>query len=300
MFHYTRHVTDYILELGSSGMLHYATDLARLLDCDDFQLKTDPDDYNLHAAREKVFDRYCAACAKADVVLPPLEKSLVDAAIPSEPVAEDLAMIASLVTHLSSLGDGVPTAVRAYAATLSVFQCAIRKRTVIDTKNLLALINNCLMSAGLSPFRPRYDPADIGRGPDMPQPARVMRILIVDCDLGSILDTASALAGWRNIQTVWRRFPLSTYFRQIFSDTDSLVAAMIGDKPMADVVLLGHGLALFRNNGKLDKSMRDLLPDALIVSRLGDDYATCGHVASDREKEADILKDIEAALSALR
>lgn len=175
------------------GRAKLAADLAALLDGG---LLDPAKGQSAARARQDVLGRLRALCLDAGVTPPPGEPETVRALIPEakEEVREEARRISELI---GAAVDGRPgtEAVRDLAGLGRVIRLlpALLERFGDSRQTLTASADLLLMSLGLEPLPPGDD-----RTPEpapLPEPARPLKVLIVDDGLEEIVRTFRALAG---------------------------------------------------------------------------------------------------------
>jgi len=177
-----------------------ARNAARLLDEPLFQVNEKSDTYNVVPARQALFDKFCSICIAATIEVPPLEQALIDAYLPRckdyekkgfEKQKEVAKEARARLTKVKKASD-LPPVVLAVTMTyiLDTFP-GISEYSGVNGKQIMSVLNDCLLKLGLSPIRPEYQAFQIFE----PLPRR-FKIVIVDDEAHSILKTALAMIGW--------------------------------------------------------------------------------------------------------
>lgn len=195
------------------GLFKLALDLAEMLD--DQALTIDlskGDSYswtNLAEMREPIFEDFCTICCHAGAPVPLLEQGLYKVHLPTKEDDEDKEskkaleearkIKQSVEKQLNGNCASEATVCRAMALTLQIFpKCG--GYSGIEKKQLIAVINDSLISLGLEPIRPNYKDREVKSSTSFQGPQKKTKVLVFDDQLDEIIKTKRALAGWSNLE----------------------------------------------------------------------------------------------------
>lgn len=252
---YNAYVKNREARFKKAGLLKLALDLAGILD--DQALKIDfskGDSYsrsNIAEMREEIFDDFCAICCHARTSIPPLEQELYKVHLPTEKDKEDeksqkaVNEAREAKTHVKEQLEGnhgsKAIICRAMVRTLQLFpECG--GFSGIEKKQILAVINDNLVSLGLKPVRPDYKSRKTDFPFDFQGPKKKTKVLIFDDQLNETVKTKKALAGWPNLKVehlIYKRPDGDTYVEKEV-ELKRASKAILALKPQ--VVLMDEGL----------------------------------------------------------
>lgn len=236
---------------AAKDFLKLARDMAKILNSPVFQVSSDvKEDYEIKQiveAREPLFHDFCAACHKAGVLVPELEPIFYEAYLPKQNKKETEASkeayeIGVYVEH--QLLPKIPfsrdmaSVIGAMVEVLKIFpDCGGWHG--IEKKSILAVINNGLVELGCLPIRPDYEKREIDFTPNAPA-GKLVKILIVDDEIGMLINTARPLLGWENVEVEFLHYHSGSRNSNKKTEKQKVAQAIIDQKP--DIVLMDQGL----------------------------------------------------------
>ncbi len=267
---------------GIQGKL--ATDLARLLDNQQFAVDPKNGYYGLPNVRQDVFDKFCRVCVGANAPVPDLETALIECHLPQNVEDKNVKASETLAKVLTSRVEGhdgvTADVVRAMATMFTVFP-NLQGYGSVDNNALVAMANRNLIRMAREPIRPKYEPLTI----DCSTPPRPLKVLIVDDDIGEILKTASSLAGWPDVDVSWihqkSNLGYSPSTATIENATIELAQAVVARG--CDVVFM-------------DQGMRDIEGDKVVAKLI--EQGACMVFVANTGGNGDELKDAGCVASA--
>lgn len=208
------HLSVFVSERSASfgKRLKIARDLASILDGPllDLSIMKDADEVmGLATARQDLFEKFSAVCARSGVPVPSLERETVRAMIPRpDPEDDGLEEAGSLATEVQrQVGDvdrhGISQDVArdclAVARTLELIPSFMKRWGSPRPTTIKAVLNDMLMKLMLEPIRPDHKEMVVVDATRMTPPHRALSVLVVDDEIGMIVDTLCVLVGWPNL-----------------------------------------------------------------------------------------------------
>jgi hypothetical protein len=222
---------DYTQYVESQNFAQYkkaALDISLLLDSEDLRVKGQGyDAQKMSTVRKEAFDAFCFLCEKAGVKLPELEEELY---LPLVPSGSDPEQIARQKNRVSEINNFVTTqieniadedkkrTIQVIAEFMNIFAVKFSENESysggLQSKEILALLNKELVTAGLLPVRPKYGEAKIITAIEEETSRENVRLLIVDDEMEQVTKTLVRLAGWPNISIDYIQYKKSGRFQK--------------------------------------------------------------------------------------
>lgn len=256
---YNAYVKNREARFKKAGLLKLVLDLAGILD--DQALKIDfskGDSYsrsNLAEIREEVFDDFCTICCHARTSIPPLEQELYKVHLPAEKDKEDeksqkaVNEAREAKAHVKKQLEGnrgsKAIICRAMIRTLQLFPEAGGFRG-IEKKEILAVINDNLVSLGLKPVRPDYKNRKTNFPFDFHGPSKKTKVLVFDDQLDEIIKTKKALAGWPNLKVEHLVYKRPKSYTEREAELKRAGKEILALKPQ--IVLMDEGLGMIEGH----------------------------------------------------
>ncbi len=212
---YVAYVRKHEAKFKRVSLFKLALDLAEMLDDQALTIDLNKGDSYSRTAlaemRELIFDDFCTICCHAGAPIPLLEQELCKAHLPAKEDDEDEdkeskkafeeAREIKQRVEKQLKGNCANEAIvcRAMALTLQIFpKCG--GYSGIRKKQLIAVINDSLISLGLEPIRPDYKDRKVKSSTSFQGPQKKTKVLIFDDSFDEIIKTKRALAGWSNLK----------------------------------------------------------------------------------------------------
>ncbi len=254
---------------GMCDVFKLAHDLAKILDNSDFQIgESSTWDYSTVGfveLREKAFNKFCATCLAVGVDLPPIEEifykvpifnrrqSYVDEAV----VMEQRHVREHVRNQLSGKRSKNAKLCRALQSVMDIFPEPGYGR--FDEKKMSSMINFFLAKEGCEVIRPDYANIRINTSM-MNEPKIHAKILIVDDDKAVALKTATAIAGWQNVDIAFYFYECKSSFGDLKGDQKEKALSITAQEVLdtqSQIVLMDQGLGDIKGSD-LIKKMRDM------------------------------------------
>lgn len=222
--------------------------------------------------------------------------------MPTAPKEPDVQYASRAVQHVKRVCAGRladAAEILPLAKALGVFE-STSPWSHVDAKGFVALLNDRLMALGLDPFLPDYATMKLETAMKKPAPEKPVCVVIVDDDVGCLLQTALVLVGWPGVDTVLYRYraPDDSEESAEISKEDAIhetaerVAAL---KP--DVVLMDEGLCGPFSGHDLVPAIRALTPNTRFVANTGGSPGELNRAgAAGNCNKGRSLRDVERAV----
>jgi len=244
-----------------------AQDIATFLDKSEMKVVGEKG-YSLKSkaeARKKVFDIFCTLCVKAGVAVPDLEPELYLSFIAEADEKEqevqnkkNLELENFINSQLEQCNDvDSRTQIQTVIDFIKIFSNNLNGNSYggVTMKEVVALLNKKMVSAGLNPVRPDYSKIEIKLGLQEKGPEKAKSLLIVDDDFNEVINTYIRVAGWPNVTINYYLHERSFNDKSSKEEKLSKISKGILDCT-PDIVLMDQGLDNDFTGSELIKIMK--------------------------------------------